>query len=151
MILDWKKNENEDFPIEDKSFFEEMINSSTASEKEREFFYEFWKRETTMFTVCGEMFLRHDENDEGIRIERFYYSEYEIGKLLKGEPPTILESAERQIYRAPIRIFGHFDDLHSLMCANAKEIGLLEDDITVLDWLRRTNFQGISYNRYSYD
>lgn len=119
---------NDEMPEEDTALFDEML-SKDLGEKEREFFEQLKKKEEGEFAVEGDLLLDERFNEEQLYILRNFFTEYRIGRGLDG-------------HRSPHWQFA--DTLADALNVNLSL--LLGRDITLLDWLRETDFRYINYN-----
>ena len=71
-----------------------------------------------------------EDNDDHIYIVRCYYEEFIIGHGLKGKYDEEF----------------HVMTLSEALNANLMQLGFLSRDITLLDWLRERDYEGIRYN-----
>lgn len=102
------------------------------SENEREFFEKQRYKQECVMTSSNDLLLHEDNNQDRIYIVRCWYEEYVVGGLLykQGEE--------------------HFMTLKETLDANLKEIGILDRDITLLQWLRERDYKGVEYD-HNYD
>lgn len=116
---------------EDKKLFDSMIGHY-QSENEREFFEKQRYKQEYVMTSSNDLLLHEDNNKDRIYIVRCWYEEYVVGGLLykQGEE--------------------HFMTLKETLDANLKEIGILDRDITLLQWLRERDYKGVEYD-HNYD
>lgn len=116
---------------EDKKLFDSMIGHY-QSENEREFFEKQRYKQECVMTSSNDLLLHEDNNQDRIYIVRCWYEEYVVGGLLykQGEE--------------------HFMTLKETLDANLKEIGILDRDITLLQWLRERDYKGVEYD-HNYD
>ncbi len=114
----------------DAALFRKMA-MQYESEEEREFFEQLQFKEEHVLTVSHDLILHEDNNEDGIYIVRCEYEEYIVGQ-------------------EDIREEQHVMCLAEALSLNLKEVGLLERNITLLDWLRGRNYKGVEYN-HNYD
>lgn len=116
---------------EDKKLFDSMVGHY-QSENEREFFEKQRYKQEYIMTSANDLLLHEDNNQDGIYIVRCWYEEYVIGGLLykQGEE--------------------HFMTLKETLDANLKDIGVLDRDITLFQWLRERDYKGVEYD-HNYD
>lgn len=118
--------QNELWP-EDKALFESM-EGYYQSDNEREFFEKQRYKQECVMTSSNDLLLHEDNNQDRIYIVRCWYEEYVVGGLLykQGEE--------------------HYMNLSEALNANLKEIGVLDRDITLLQWLRERDYKGVEYD-----
>lgn len=109
-----------------KEYYDAMAEEY-YSENERVFFETMKFRQQYEFTFSNDLLLSEDDNDDGMYIVRHYYNEFEIGR----------KGCSDDFYAM---------DLQSALEVNLKNVGLLDKDITLLEWLRIRNYEGIRYN-----
>lgn len=107
-------------------YYEKMAKEY-QSENERIFFETMKERQQHVFTYSNDLLMFEDDNEDGLFIVRHYYDEFEIGKV------GLLKDAYAM-------------DLEEAMAINLKEAGLLDVDVTLLEWLRARDYKGIRYN-----
>lgn len=112
---------------EDKALFESM-EGNYQSDNEREFFEKQRYKQECVMTSSNDLLLHEDNNQDRIYIVRCWYEEYVVGGLLykQGEE--------------------HYMNLSEALNANLKEIGVLDRDITLLQWLRERDYKGVEYD-----
>lgn len=112
---------------EDKKLFDSMVGHY-QSENEREFFEKQRYKQEYVMTSSNDLLLHEDNNEDRIYIVRCWYEEYVVGGLLykQGEE--------------------HFMTLKETLDANLKEIGVLDRNITLLQWLRERDYKGLEYD-----
>lgn len=119
--------------LEDAELFRKM-KGHYASDRERVFFEKMQDKEEYDFTVSNDLILYEEDNEDHIYIVRCEYEEYIIGHGTEG----------------------HYDEeYHSMTLAealnlNLKDQGFISEDITLLQWLRNRNYEGVQYN-HNYD
>ena len=117
---------NELWP-EDKALFDSMIGHY-QSDNEREFFEKQRYKQENVITISNDLLLHEDNNEDKIYIVRCWFDEYVIG----GEGYKHGEE--------------HYMNLSEALNANLKEIGVLNRDITLFQWLRERDYKGVEYN-----
>lgn len=115
---------------EDKALFESMIRHY-QSDNEREFFEKLKYKQENVFTVSHDLILHEDNNEDGIYIVRCEYEEYIVGQ------EDVIEEQHVMYLAEALRL-------------NLKEVGLLDRDITLFDWLRKRDYKGVEYD-HNYD
>lgn len=113
------------FPIY-KEYYEKMAKAY-CSENERVFFETMKERQQHVFTYANDLLLSEYDNEDSIYIVRHYYNEFEIGRA------GLMED----VYAM---------DLEEAMAINLKDAGLLDNDATLLEWLRARDYKGIKYD-----
>lgn len=79
-------------------------------------------------TISNDLLLHEDNNEDRIYIVRCWFDEYVIG----GESYKHGEE--------------HYMNLSEALNANLKEIGVLDRDITLFQWLRERDYEGVEYD-----
>lgn len=115
---------------EDRELFERMEGQyRTAAESE--FFKKIRYKQEYVMTSANDLILFEDNNPDGVYIVRCWYEEYVVGNGFS--------MAEE-----------HYMSLHEALSVNLKEIGVLDEDITLFDWLRKHDYAGVEYD-HNYD
>lgn len=109
-----------------REYYEKMAKEY-QSDNERVFFETMKHRQQHVFTYANDLLLSEFDNEDGLYIVRHYFDEFEIGKA------GVIEDAYAM-------------DLEEAMGINLKEAGLLDKDITLLEWLRARDYKGIRYD-----
>lgn len=128
-----KQKERHKLVPQDNELFQRM-KGHYVSENERTFFSRLKEKEEYEFTVSNDLLLFEEDNDDHIYIVRCEYEEYVIGHGTEG----------------------HYDnEFHSMnltdaLNANLKQLGFVEENLTLLQWLRNRDYAGIQYN-HNYD
>lgn len=115
---------------EDKVLFESMVGHY-QSNNEREFFEKLRYKQENVFTVSHDLILHEDNNEDGIYIVRCEYEEYIVGQ------EDVIEEQHVMFLAEALRL-------------NLKDVGLLDRDITLFDWLRERDYKGVEYD-HNYD
>lgn len=118
----------------DKKLFESMKNNYISPEEE-EFFKNIQYKQEYEITASNDLILSEHDNSDGLYIVRVIYDEYEVG-----------------VEKAPLKE-KHVMNLSEALSINLTEIGLTDKNITLFDWLREKNYEGINYDGnfdYSY-
>ncbi len=118
---------------EDEELFSYMAKNYT-SDNEREFFEKMKYKQENVLTISNDLILWEMDNTDHIYIIRCEYEEYIIGHGVEGN---------------------YDDEYHSMtlreaLDVNLKAQGFIDQDITLLDWLRARDYQGIQYD-HNYD
>ena len=109
------------FPVY-KEYYEK-IAKEYCSENERVFFETMKERQQHVFTYANDLLLSEYDNEDSIYIVRHYYNEFEIGRA------GLMED----VYAM---------DFEEAMPLNLKDAGLLDTDVTLLEWLRAREYKG---------
>lgn len=112
---------------EDKALFDSMIGHYQSA-NEREFFEKQRYKQENVITISNDLLLHEDNNEDRIYIVRCWFDEYVIG----GESYKHGEE--------------HYMNLSEALNANLKEIGVLDRDITLFQWLRERDYKGVEYD-----
>lgn len=115
---------------EDKALFEYM-KTHYQSVNEKEFFEKLRYKEENVLTVANDLILSERNNADKLYIVRCIFEEYIVGK--EG-------NIEEQ----------HVMCLDDALKLNLKEVGFLDKDITLFQWLRNRDYAGIEYD-HNYD
>lgn len=121
--------DNELWP-EDEAFFNKMENCY-ASDAEAVFFRTLHEKMLYEYAPCGELLVSPRSNPDGIGFHREEYDEFIIGHLTEE---------------------GEYDDeYHSMklsdaLSANLLDLGYLNRDICMLQWLRENDFRFVMYD-----
>lgn len=114
----------------DAKLFKEMT-SCYQSIEEQTFFETLRFKEENILTFTNDLILHENNNEDELYIVRCEYEEYIVGQK---------DVIEEQ----------HVMCLAEALSLNLKEVCLLENDITLFDWLRKRNYRGVEYN-HNYD
>ena len=120
--------ENELWP-EDVELLEQM-KDKYQSENERIFFENIHVKMLSEYAPCGDCLLYSKSNEDELYIDRVEYSEFVIGS----------GKSEKQFNL-------HTMSFAEAMNANLEEIGALDRDITLWQWLRERDYEGIMYDQ----
>lgn len=112
----------------DEALFERM-SREYKTENERVFFEKVCYKQKYVTTFANDLLLSARNNEDGLYMVRILNDEYEIGQCLNG------------VYSEEL----HTMDLSEALSANLKELGYLERDITLLEWLQEHDYEGIEY------
>ncbi len=115
---------------EDMALFDSMAGHY-QSDNEREFFEKLRYKQENVFTVSHDLILDEDNNEDGLYIVRCEYEEYVVGQEKVIEEQHVMFLAEA-------------------LQLNLKEVGLLDRDVTLFDWLRERDYKGVEYD-HNYD
>ncbi len=112
---------------EDAELFARM-KDNYQSDNEREFFEKLLYKEQWEMSMANDVLLAEWNNEDDIYIIRCYYDEYIVGRIGKGYGEE------------------HVMNLSEALNLNLKEICVLDEDITLFEWLRRRDYAGLDYN-----
>lgn len=112
---------------EDIALFRRM-EGNYQSEREREFFETLKYREENVLSVSHDALLLEPDNEDRLYLIRCEYSEYMLGQ------EDVIEEQ-------------HYMNLAETLSANLKDLGLLDRDITLFQWLRERDYEGVRYDR----
>lgn len=129
MIRELNFNHYDQFPSEDKELYN-IMRDQFISEEEKEFFEQMLAKEIYDFPVSTfDVIMYEGDNEDGIYIEKHYHSEYKVAQVKDGKT--------KQISLYP-------ESLSGLLRLDMFE--LLEEHITVLEWLRKRNYLNVRYD-----
>jgi len=114
---------------EDQELFDRM-QTEAVSDNEREFFRQMRYKEEYVWTIAGDLVLWELDNEDHIYMVRTWSSEYDVGHGTEGHYD------EEQ----------HTMNLAEALAINLKDVGYLDENITLLDWLRKRDYAGVLYN-----
>ena len=115
---------------EDHALFEYM-RGHYQSENEKTFFERLQYKQESVFTTAHELILSESNNADGLYIVRCEFEEYIVGQ------ESVIEEQ-------------HVMSLSEALDINLKTAGLLDRDMTLLEWLRARDYSGVEYN-HNYD
>lgn len=101
-----------------------------VSDKERTFFEKMRYKMEYEIAPSNDLIMFEEDNEDHIYILRCVYEEIIIGHGIKGNYDEEF----------------HVMTLSEALNANLKELGFLKSDITLLEWLRGRDYEGIRYN-----
>lgn len=110
---------------EDTLLFNKMAKES-ISEREREFFEVQHYKQVNNFTCANDLLMSELSNSDHLYVTRVNFDEYLIG--VDGNPNEV-----------------HTMNLSEALNTNLKEAGLLQSDVTLHDWFRQRDYQGVEY------
>ena len=131
--LHFMKREKHRLSREDSALFESM-KGRYVSENEAEFFRKMQHKEEQEITGLNELLVSEYENDDEIYLLREYYEEYLVGHGIG------TDGAEEE----------HVMTLSDALSLNLKELGFIDRDLTLLEWLRESGYRYVNYDR-NYD
>lgn len=117
---------------EDRALFLSMLGKY-VSKNEKEFFEKMLHKMQCELAPSNELLISWANNDDNIYFVRVDYDEFLIGH----------------------GTYGHFDpELHTMnlseaLNANLCQLGFLKEDITLWQWLRRRDYEGMEYKNYA--
>ena len=115
----------------DKRLFDEM-NGKYNTPEESNFFQTMRYKEECEPALANDLILSENTNPEGLYIVRELYDVYVVG---------IASLEEEEM---------HVMNLHEALNIKLSEVGLSNNDLTLWEWLRHRNYQGVTYN-HNYD
>ena len=131
--LHFMKREKHRLSREDSALFESM-KGRYVSENEAEFFRKMQHKEEQEITGLNELLVSEYENDDESYLVREYYEEYLVGHGIG------TDGAEEE----------HVMTLSDALSLNLKELGFIDRDLTLLEWLRESGYRYVNYDR-NYD
>lgn len=114
---------------EDYKLFANM-EGHYISENEKSFFEKMKYKMENEIAPSNDLIMFEEDNEDHIYIVRCIYDEFIIGHGLKDQYDNEFHSM----------------NLSEALNANLKELGFLKRDITLLNWLRARDYNGIRYN-----
>ena len=118
---------------EDKKLFESM-KGHYQSVNEENFFKNMQFKQEYECTSLNDLIVSEYENEDEIYIVREYNEEYIVGHGI--ETDGVQEE--------------HVMNLSEALALNLKDLGFLNRDVTLLQWLRECDYQVVNYER-NYD
>lgn len=123
-----KSPDNTLWPEDDKLFA--TMEGHYTSENEKTFFEKMKSKMENEIAPSNDLIMFEEDNEDHIYIVRCIYDEFIIGHGTAGH------------YDEEYHVMNLSDALN----ANLIEIGFLNRDITVLEWLRARDYKGVRYN-----
>ena len=117
-------------PPIDVALFSKMAEES-VTEVERIFFEQLAVDEANFPTICGQMYIDEQDNDDGIFFIRRNSHEYELDNIEVKEVET----------------GGYYDSLAEVLGVYLDEINIYSKHITFLEWLRSKSYDCVRYDR----
>ena len=114
---------------EDASLFKGMEGKYVSNE-EKEFFERMKFKIEYEPAPANDLIMSNRNNDDGIYIVRCYDYEFRIGCRCGKE-------YKEEFYAM---------DFHDALNVNLRECGFIDENLSLLDWLRKLNYKGIEYN-----
>lgn len=127
------KIEKVEIPEEDTALFEAM-NGHYVSKNEERFFRIMQYKEEYELAPQNDLLLDDKDNEDGISILRVYNTEYDVIRVITDKTGR---------HRSPS---SYSDSLADALSTNMKEFGILDYDCTLLEWLRKNDYNGIRYD-----
>ena len=118
---------------EDKKLFESM-KGHYQSVNEENFFKNMQFKQEYECTSLNDLIVSEYENEDEIYIVREYNEEYVVGHGIE------TDGAQEE----------HVMNLSEALALNLKDLGFLNRDVTLLQWLRECDYQVVNYER-NYD
>lgn len=118
---------------EDKKLFESM-KGHYQSVNEENFFKNMQFKQEYECTSLNDLIVSEYENEDEIYIVRKYNEEYVVGNGIG------TDGAQEE----------HVMNLSEALALNLKDLGFLNRDVTLLQWLRECDYQVVNYER-NYD
>ena len=117
----------------DIELFEKM-KGNYVSDNEANFFKNIEYKQKYEITSLNDLLISEYENPDEIYLVRLYYEEYILGYKIDSD--------------------GEFEEhvmcLPDVLSLNLKDLGFIDRDLTLLEWLRETDYAYVNYNR-NYD
>ena len=123
-----KHTENDLWPS-DKEILETII-AHPFSANELEFFTQLRNKMENELAPCKEVHFSEKDNEDGIFLLRDGYDEFIIGTEKDNVPNDYI----------------HVMSLSEALSMNLSNIGFVDRDITLLDWLRERDYKGAMMN-----
>ena len=117
-------------PKEDDILFRSMKGHYVSSNEEN-FFKHLQYKEEYEITGLNDLLVSEYENEEEIYLVRMYYEEYLVGQGIGSD------GAREE----------HVMTLSEALAINLKNAGLLNQNLTLLEWLRERDYMCVNYNR----
>lgn len=115
---------------EDKALFEQM-KGNYVSNNEANFFKNIQYKQEYEITGLNDLLISEYENPDEIYLVRMYYDEYLLGCKIDSDG----EFEE------------HVMNLSEVLALNLKKLGYIDRNLTLLEWLRETDYAYVNYNR----
>lgn len=124
------KDKRHTLPEEDKALFERM-EGNCISANEENFFKNMRYKQENEPTALNDLLVSEYENPDEIYLVREYNEEYVIGHGIN------TDGAQEE----------HVMTLSEALALNLKEMGFINRDITLLQWLRECDYEYVNYPR----
>ena len=110
------------------------MKGNYQSKNEENFFMNMQYKEEYQATALNDLLVSEYENQDEIYIVRMYNEEYIVGQGIGTDGANEV----------------HVMCLFEALNLNLKELGFLDKDVTLLDWLRECDYSFVNYER-NYD
>ncbi len=117
-------------PKEDIDLFVTM-KGKYFSVNEENFFKNIQYKQEYEITSLNDLLISEYENQDEIYLVREYYEEYVIGHGIDSD------GAQEE----------HVMTLSEALSINLKDVGFIDRDLTLLQWLRECDYECVNYNR----
>lgn len=115
---------------EDKLLFDNM-REAYISNNEENFFKNIEYKQEYEITALNDLLISEYENKDEIYVVRLEYEEYLVGHGIG------TDGAQEE----------HTMTLSEALSLNLKELGFIERDLTLWQWLRECDYECVNYNR----
>lgn len=127
-----KTNKHKLWDVDEKLFA--SMEGNYMSVNEKNFFKNIQYKQEYECTALNDLLVSEYENNDEIYIVRMYYEEYVVGHGI-GTDGAYEE---------------HVMNLSEALALNLKELGFIDRDLTLIDWLRECDYAVVNYER-NYD
>ena len=114
---------------EDVSLFKHMEGKYISNE-EKEFFERMKFKIESELAPANDLIMSNRNNNDGIYIVRCYDYAFRIGC-------HVGEEYKKEFYAM---------DFHDALEVNLRECGFIDENLSLLEWLRKRNYKGVEYN-----
>lgn len=114
----------------DEKLFDSMRENS-VSVNERNFFSIIRHKQECEVTGLNELLVSEYENEDEIYLVREYYEEYVVGQGIGSD-------GENEV---------HVMNLSEALALNLMELGFIDRNLTLLEWLRECDYRYVNYQR----
>ena len=114
---------------EDASLFKDMEGKYVSNE-EKEFFERMKFKIENEPAPANDLIMSNRNNNDGIYIVRCYDYAFRIGC-------HVGEEYKKEFYAM---------DFHDALNVNLRECGFIDENLSLLEWLRKRNYKGVEYN-----
>lgn len=114
----------------DEKLFASMRENS-VSDNERNFFSIIRHKQECEVTGLNELLVSEYENEDEIYLVREYYEEYVVGQGIGSD-------GENEV---------HVMNLSEALALNLMELGFIDRNLTLLEWLRECDYRYVNYQR----
>ncbi len=123
-----KLQDKHTLPLADKDLFGKM-STEYQSDKEKWFFENIKNLEEWDCSLAHDIILSQNDNEDNIFIVRVNCNEYIFGcDDLKDH-----------------KVYEHVMTLSEALSSNLKTLGVIEADVTLFEWLRANDYNGVSF------